>query len=399
MQVEGGHRAARADPVLAGLTPGDEHDGPVEALDEPGGDDADDAAVPVLARDHVPQAAALRLRPLLNLANRVAQDPLLDRLPIAVERLELARQPACLRLVLREQQVECRAGMTQTARRVDARRETEGDRASVERRRVDPAHAHERLQPRLVRPRESPHPRRHEGAVFVEERDDVRDGCQCDEVEMAVEPVGAERLEQLEDDAGAAKLRERVLRRPRRHDRAVRQRLAGAMVVGDDHVQARRAGLGDLLHGCDTAVDREDEGALLLREARQRVSGDAVTLLEAAREVPLDVGAEAAQRRDRERGRADPVDVVVAVHADAPTGGDRLPHERAGGLDVSEQEGVVPRGLGGEKGPRRLGVAVAPPDEDACRRFADAERLGELTYLPAGARTHRPGALVHRVPP
>ena len=54
------------------------------------------------------------------------------------------------------------------------------------------------------------------------------------------------------------------------------------------------------------------------------------------------------------------------------------------------------RRLGGEEGLRLLGVAVAPPDEDACRRLAEPERLGELPDLLAGARTHRPGALVHR---
>ena len=71
--------------------------------------------------------------------------------------------------------------------------------------------------------------------------------------------------------------------------------------------------------------------------------------------------------------------------------------ERAGRLDVAEQERIVAGTLRGEEGPRRLGVAVAPPDEHACRRFADAERPGELPYLPAGARTQRPGALVHRI--
>ena len=39
--------------------------------------------------------------------------------------------------------------------------------------------------------------------------------------------------------------------------------------------------------------------------------------------MPVDVGAELAQEQHRERGRRDPVDVVVAVHADAPALGDR----------------------------------------------------------------------------
>ena len=54
----------------------------------------------------------------------------------------------------------------------------------------------------------------------------------------------------------------------------------------------------------------------LLGEARDRRRGDAVALLEPARQVPADVGAELPQRQHRERRRADAVDVVVAVDAD-----------------------------------------------------------------------------------
>ena len=61
-----------------------------------------EATIPITPRcqsspgDHVPEAAALRLGPLLDLADGVAQDALLDGLPVAVERLELAGEPARL---------------------------------------------------------------------------------------------------------------------------------------------------------------------------------------------------------------------------------------------------------------------------------------------------------------
>ena len=171
------------------------------------------------------------------------------------------------------------------------------------------------------------------------------------------------------------------------------------MVIGDDHLQARSACLGDLLGCGDAAVDGENERAPFLPQAGQRVPRDPVPLFEPARKVPLDVGAELAQGAYREGGGADPVRVVVAVYAEAPAGRDGLADEGACGLDVAESERVVPGRLGSQEGPRRVGVAVSPPDEDGCRRVTDAERRGKLPHLAAGARTHRPGALVHRVLP
>ena len=53
---------------------------------------------------------------------------------------------------------------------------------------------------------------------------------------------------------------------------------------------------------------------------------------------------------------------------------------------VPEQERVVQRLLAGEEGPRLLGVAVAAPDEHACRDLAEAE-LPERGRSPAGAGT------------
>ena len=50
--------------------------------------------------------------------------------------------------------------------------------------------------------------------------------------------------------------------------------------------------------------------------------------------------------------------------------------------------------LAGQEGPRHLGVAVAAPDEHACRDLAEAELLCEAARLPVRARTDRPDALV-----
>ena len=208
VQVEGGDGAARADPVLIRVPAGDQHDRTAEALDEPRRDDADHPAVPVLPGDHVAEAPALRLRPLLDLADRIPQDALFDRLAIAVQRLELVRQPPRLRLIRCQQEVQRGAGVSEPAGCVDPGRQPERDRARVDRGGVDAAHAHERLEARLVGSREPSHAGRHEGAVLVEEGNDVGDRRQGDEVEMPLETVNAERLEELQHHSRPAKLGE-----------------------------------------------------------------------------------------------------------------------------------------------------------------------------------------------
>ena len=101
------------------------------------------------------------------------------------------------------------------------------------------------------------------------------------------------------------------------------------MVVGDDDVEAELARAPDLLDGGDAAVDGQDEAATLFRQALERLAADAVALVEAARQMPLDLRAELPQHEHGEHRGADPVDVVVAVDADPFPGGDR----RANPLD------------------------------------------------------------------
>ena len=170
------------------------------------------------------------------------------------------------------------------------------------------------------------------------------------------------------------------------------------MVIRDDHLQPELDRLAYLRNGGDPAVDRQNETAALARKTGQRLAMDAVALVETGREMPLDVRSCLAEDEHGERGCADPVGVVVAVHADPLSGRDRGadPLDRHG--HVPELERVVERLLAGEKGLRLPGVAVSAPDEHAGRDLADAELLGEGARLPVRARTDRPIALLHRVP-
>ena len=151
----------------------------------------------------------------------------------------------------------------------------------------------------------------------------------------------AQRLGELVDDAGAAELGERVVGRTRGDDRAVGQLLTGPVVVGNDDLEPGGAGLGDLLGGGDPAVDGQDEPAALAREPPESLPRDAVALLETARQVPFHLRPEATQDEDGERGRADPIHVVVAVDADAPALLDRRADRAACLLHVAQQERVV----------------------------------------------------------
>ena len=345
VEVEAAGGTARAFPLA--LAARDQDHRPVEALDEARGDDADHALVPALAGDDVSTAAALLLGPRRDLGERVAQDPLLDRLPVAVELVEAMGEPGRLVAILRQQQLERRLGMAEPPRRVQSRRDPKADRGSVGCGRIDPCDLHQLAQARFLCARERPQARDRQAAVLVDERDNVRDRRDPDQIEVARQRFRLrpeKGLAELEDDAGAAELAERVHGLAIRPDeRAVRELLGGTMMVADDDLESERLGCRDLGGRGDPAIDRQDETAAVVGQPRERLAADAVALVEAARQVPLDLGPELPQDQNGERGRADAVGVVVAVHADATAARDRGPNCLTCGRHVPELERVVRR--------------------------------------------------------
>ena len=225
VQVECGDRPAGALPAVARA--GDQHDRPVEPLHEPGGDDADHALVPVFVPEHVAAAAPLGLRPRLDARDGVALHPVLDRLPLAVQALELPGQPPGLLGVLREQQVERDVRTVQPSGGVDPRREPEGDRRGIDGGRIHARGLHEGAQARTAGAGELTKARCGESAVLVLQRHDVGDRGEPHEVELACQRrvLGTEqRFGELVGDAGAAQLGERVLRRAGGDDEAIGER-------------------------------------------------------------------------------------------------------------------------------------------------------------------------------
>ena len=254
-------------------------------------------------------------------------------------------------------------------------------------------------RPGLLRLREAAQAEQRERAVLVDERHDVGDRGERDDVEVPLQErmVGTEeRLRQLPDDAGAAEAGEGIVALQRRDDWAGGERLGRAVVIGDDHLEPERARVLDLGDGRDAAVDRQDEVEALLGEPRQRLAVQAVPLLEPRGKMPRDVGVQLAQQQDGERRRADAVGVVVAVHADARTcldrGDDRL--DRL--THVTEGKGIVARQRPLEE-PARLGL-VAEPAADEHRRghVVDLERGRKRSHIGVRARRQFPGACCHR---
>ena len=194
-----------------------------------------------------------------------------------------------------------------------------------------------------------------------------------------------ERRGELVGDPGPAQRRARVARQRRMDDRAVGQRTVGArcVVIGDDHVHTGGPSGRDLVDRGDAAVDGHDQGGPALGQALHGGRGQAVAVVDAAGQEPARLGAEAAQGPDHDRGGAHPVDVVVAVDDDGPTGGDVAADEIERLLDAVKSGRVV--GL-----PAPRGSAGPPPDRPARGARGSVRARGPRPdRAPASARRRR----------
>jgi hypothetical protein len=401
VQVVCGDAAPRALGTL--VADRDQHHRPAVALDQTRRHDPDHALVPVGRRQHVGAALSPDGVASLHLLCGQLEDLFLDRLAAAVQALEFRGQLTGTIIVIGQQQVEGDAGVPQPSGRVDARAEPEAEVARRDARAVDAGGRHQRPQPGLGGARHAAQPSPHQSTVLVEQRHHVGHGGQRHQVEVLVELVAfasaarVQRLCQLQHHAGAAQLRERVVRRPRADQQAVGQLLGRAMVVGHDHVHAELSGSRHL-RGCrDAAVDRDDQLHALAGQPLQCLGADAVALLEAAGQVPADLGAQRPQHQNGQRRRADAVGVVVAVHADPLArlhgGQDAV----AGAGHVAEQQRVVTRALRLEEGAGGGGIAMAAAQQHLGHGAADTQLPGQIQggRLRAGIDQPSGSAFIH----
>ena len=249
----------------------------------------------------------------------------LGEAPLAVGAVQLLRDLGGAVGVGGQHQLDPGVGAVEAPRGVDPRRQAEAEVALVDA--LDLA-----ARSGDQRPQADPLPAAGLGDALPDERavlaakgHEVGDRGEGDEVEVGevgrvdIGPLAKGRGE-LVGDRRRAELLERIAGDPRVQDRAVRQALAGLVVVGDDHFDAELAGKGDLVGAADAAVGGQQQACSRGGEAADGVRGEPVAVGEPVRYEPVALGAGVAQGRDQDRGRADPVDVVVAVDRDLEAG-------------------------------------------------------------------------------
>ncbi len=219
-----------------------------------------------------------------------------------------------------------------------------------------------------------------QGSVLSLQRDEIGDRGQGDEVELALELRAEQCRRQLVGDRGRAQLAERIAADDGVQDRAVGKLGAWLVVVGDDHVDALLSRHRDLSRRGDPAVDGDQELRAAVAQAVDRRGGEAIAIVLAARDQPVAVGAELAQRPNRDRRRADTVDVVVAVDGDPLAARDRVADLRHDLVHAVEQEGVVVVS-GVEERPRGLDRVKAAANERHRDRLGKVEAGHQRTHL------------------
>ena len=110
------------------------------------------------------------------------------------------------------------------------------------------------------------------------------------------------------------------------------------MVCHDD-VDPLLAGGRHLLDCGDRTVGGDQQARAALGETVNRRLCQSVAVSRAVGDVGVDITAEAAQHAQQDRGRADPVDVVVAVHGDAAAVSHVREDQLGGLLDARERLG------------------------------------------------------------
>ena len=169
------------------------------------------------------------------------------------------------------------------------------------------------------------------------------------------------------------------------------------MVIGEDHIDPGRAGGGDLVDGRDPAVDRDQQVGPASRQTLDGRDRQAVTVVAAARQIPPRLGPQRPQRPDQHGGRADAVNVVVAVHDDPSAGIDVAPDQLDRRAHPLEGQRVVANARRQQLA-NLVGIAETATDEDLRENVADSElalerqRSGEVV----GRELNPPQALIGR---
>ncbi len=272
----------------------EEDRGAVVALDEPGGDDAHHPLVPVLAGEDDDRR---RWTGALDALDSLLEDLSLHVLARAVQLVKLLGQRGRLLFVFGEQQAQRRRRIGQPAGRVQTGSQAVGDGS-----RVGGAGA-------AGYPGESPQtdalPDGDElealanvVAVLTRQRGQIGDGTDGDQVEQTFElfrqPVGCsppppdvKPMQHLERQADAAEGPVRVLARHLVDEMTIGEDGPRLMVIDHHDVQTALPCERDFVRVVDTAVHGDEQTRSTRRDGLDRHSGEAVSFLEPAGQIPI----------------------------------------------------------------------------------------------------------------
>jgi len=351
-EVEALDAAGGAFPAVA--VAGEDEGGPVKFAHDTGGDDADDAEMPLhvaLDDDEIVLGVEAFADALDGLVGCVA----LDFSAFVVVVVEGLGSFLGLVVVPGQQEVQRRIWVVHSAGGVEARAKVKTDIEDGDRR-GDVGHFLEGEEAGPGGLAELLEAGADEFAVLAGQRHEVGHGAKGDEVEVLLEvevafllePLLAaaldERVGELEGEAhGAEFLEVRVVVAELwvDHGQWLGWRVADLMMVQHEDVDLALVEKLDGLDGGGAAVDGEhDVGLELLKAFLEGHGAQAVAVVEAAGEVRSHGPAQLGQHLSKQRRGADAVHVVVAIDQQPLVVFSRLPEPLDGGVHVWNQERV-----------------------------------------------------------
>ena len=183
-EIDAGDRAPRARRLAP--VQGQRESGPLEALLQARRDQPDDAGRPALARHDHRRAALLQPEREQSLGFGLGEHRQFDLLARAIEAVELGGDCARLQFVARRQQPRAERGIADAAARIDARADEKAEMIGA-RRPVGARRVEQGGQARALALAHHGEAARDERAVEADERHDVGDRRQRDEIERGQE--------------------------------------------------------------------------------------------------------------------------------------------------------------------------------------------------------------------
>jgi len=390
-QVEAVNGAAGA--VGDAVFNADDDGGPGGALDDAGGKDADDAAMPSLALDDEEAGGGE-----IEVRGEAGFDGFEGRglgvAALAVEALEFGGEFGGAVGVAGGEELDDFRGDVHAAGGVDAGGKAEGDVKAGELfgGGVKGGGGEERAEAGAGGGTQLTQAKGGDGAIFSAEGDGIGDGGDGGHFEKAGESLfaGAGQVAALEDGLGEFESDGRAAEGflwvravgliGIEDGEGVGKLIAGGaeMVVGNDEVEAEAAGSERLSEGAHAGVNGDDEANAFSIRGFKDGGLEAVALVEAVGDVEADLAAEHLNGGFEQDNGGGSVYVVVAVQEDGLLGGDGLLKAGDGGGHAEHQEGVVEMSdLRVEEGEGLSGTGDAAGDEELGEDQGQAGGFGE----------------------